>query len=106
MMENEIKDRLREWDRLITKLTYMEIEFYRKKQELFDKEQDIIDNVDFKELYGKNNADVRKRHLRAELGDDYDYVKMLELKLDENKRRLSFMREDIRFRMMMMEAKE
>ena len=105
-MENEITDKLNEWNKLITKLTYMEIEFYRMKQELFEKEQEIIDTVDFKGIYGKNNADVRKKHLRTELSDEYDLAKMLELKLDETKRRLSFIKEDVRFKMMMMEIKQ
>ena len=95
-MENEIIGLLKDWDLLITRISYMEIKLYNLKDELFNKEQDIIDNTDFKELYGKNNSDVRRKHLKEELKELYDEVFTLELKVNECKRRLSFMKENIR----------
>ena len=76
--ESEVMELLRDWDLLITRISYMEIKLYNLKDELFNKEQDIIDNTDFKELYGKNNSDVRRKHLKGELKDLYDEVFTLE----------------------------
>ena len=92
-----IEETLQKWDTLITKVSYMELRLYQLKLEVFNQEQDIIENTDFKELYGKNNADVRKKHLREVLGEKYDYVKSMETKLDEDKRRLTFYAEKTRW---------
>lgn len=92
----EIEELLRKWDTLITKISYMELRLYQLKNEVFKQEQEIINNFDFKAEYGKNNSDVRKAHLRSELGEKYDYMKSMEVKLDECKRRASFIGESVR----------
>ena len=87
---------LKEWETTINHLQIKEIEYYLLKERLFDREQEIIDNTDFKELYGKNNNDVRKKHLKKELGLLYNELKMLELCIDNDKRRITYLKELLR----------
>jgi len=65
----------------------------------------IIAETDFKALYGKNNADVRKQHVRKELSTWYDTITDLELGISWINRRISFLRELIRVKRTIMESK-
>lgn len=96
---------LKEWETIINHLQIKEIEYYNLKESLFDKEQEIIDNTDFKELYGKNNNDVRKKHLKNILGDHYYELKMLELCIDNDKRRITYLKELLRTKRTLMDVK-
>jgi len=55
-------------------------------------------------LYGKNNADVRKQHVRKELSTWYDTITDLELGISWINRRISFLRELIRTKRTLMEV--
>lgn len=55
---------LNEWKLAIEELSKKEIEYDKLKKEHFKKSEEIIRTTDFKELYGKNNADVRKAHIQ------------------------------------------
>ena len=64
---------LNEWKLAIEELSKKEIEYDKLKKEHFEKSEEIIRTTDFKELYGKNNADVRKAHIQnvlSELNED------------------------------------
>lgn len=90
--EKTIDDWFTEWDNLLTDINVKSTQLYILKERIFDKEQEIINNTDFKELYGKNNADVRKTHLKQEMQADYDAKNDLELDIDAAKRRVTFIK--------------
>ena len=101
-----MKEILKEWETILNNLKHKEIEYYNEKEALFDEEQKIIDETDFKAIYGKNNADVRKQHLKTELGDRYYNLKMLEICIEIDKRRITYLKELLRTkRAVMLEIK-
>ena len=65
----------------------------------------IIAETDFKALYGKNNDKVRKEHVKKELSTWYDTITDLELGISWINRRISFLRELIRVKRVLMEVK-
>ncbi len=60
---------LNEWKLAIEELSKKEIEYDKLKKEHFEKSEEIIRTTDFKKLYGKNNADVRKAHIQNVLSE-------------------------------------
>lgn len=88
-----MNDLLVEWEDLLEELSEKEIELTYLKEKIFEKEQLIINETDFKEVYGKNNADVRRNHLLSLMKTDYDNRNTLELSVDWINRRISFLRE-------------
>ena len=87
-----LEDLLCEWEDLIEELSEKEIALTHLRVKIFDKEQIIINETDFKEVYGKNNADVRKKHLLSLMRRDYELRDTLELSIAYLKRRSSFLR--------------
>lgn len=90
--EKTIEEYFAEWEKHLTDISIKSAQLYLLKEKIFDKEQDIINNTDFKELYGKNNADVRKNHLKQEMQADYDAKNDLEMDIDYAKRRIDYIR--------------
>lgn len=93
---SQIQDLLEKWGTLINKVSMQEIEYYQLKEEIFNEEQKIIKNTDFNALYGANNKDVRKEHLNKTMKPKKDEKKALEIKIDENKRRIYFYAEKVK----------
>lgn len=93
---SQIKELLEKWETLINKVSMQEIQLYELKEEIFNEEQKIISETDFKEIYGKNNADVRKQHLQSVMKPKYDSKKALEIDIDANKRRIIFYGEKVK----------
>ena len=91
-IEAEAMDNCIEWSHQINDLSDKEQELDELKQIIFDKEQWIIENTDFKKAYGKNNADVRKQHLQKHMATQYQNKKELEFKVDYIKRRISYLK--------------
>lgn len=98
-------DNLSEWSSRITELSVDEIALDNLKEKIFNKEQEIIKNTDFNKLYGANNKDVRKAHLDKEMLEDYERKKDLEFSIDYNKRRISFLKQLIHTKTVLMEVK-
>lgn len=101
-----MNDLLVEWEDLLEELSEKEIELTYLKEKIFEKEQLIINETDFKEVYGKNNADVRRNHLLSLMKTDYDNRNTLELSVDWLNRRISFLRELVRTKRVLMEVKQ
>lgn len=105
--EVEIKgliDNLKEWETLIEELSSKEKALLEWK-ELYQVHSDkIIAETDFKSLYGKNNDKVRKEHVKKELSTWYDTIKDLEFSIDWINRRISFLRELIRVKRVLLEV--
>ena len=103
---NGLLENLSEWSRLVTELSEKEIALYHWKEVYNVKSEEIIANTDFKALYGANNQKVRDNHVKSELSDWYDNIKELEFSIDYLVRRISYLKELIRTKRMLMEIKE
>ena len=100
-----IGELLKEWEDLIEELTEKEIELIHLKKHYETESHRIETTVDFKEIYGKNNADIRKHHIKTELADVVDQMTLLKLSIDWINRRISFVRELLQVKRVMMEVK-
>lgn len=87
-----IEDYYNEWERSIDEITIKETRRMVLKETYQQLEQKIIDETDFKALYGKNNETVRKNHVRAELKEELDELNDLKLRIDYLKRRIDFIK--------------
>ena len=93
MRENlTIDDYFREWEKSIGDLKTTHIELINLKETYAQLEQDIVENTDFKELYGANNQKVRDNHVKNELKDLVDKKHELELKSEYLSRRIDFIK--------------
>lgn len=102
---DDITDYLTEWENLITELSNKEVMLYHRKEAYQVASDKIIGETDFKALYGKNNADVRKTHVKSVLAKDYEVIKALEFSIDWIGRRISFLRELVKTKRVLMEVK-
>ena len=89
-----------EYEKLIWELTRKEIRLTEVETELADKEFNIkyVEDIDFKELYGKANDDVRKHHVKLVLADLIKQKTDLELSVSFLKREISFLKKVIGIR--------
>ena len=102
--EKTIEDWYTEWDNLITKIYEKGQELYHLKSNLLQAEQEITEKTDFKALYGKNNAEVRKAHLRNELQATYDAKFELESTIEDCKRRIDFIKSIMNMQKVLLET--
>ena len=105
-MTTSVEDDLTEWSRLITELSENEIELFELKEKYELASEKIIDETDFKAIYGKNNAEVRKQHVKSILYADYLVIKDLEFSIDYLKRRISYLKQLIHTKTVLREVKE
>lgn len=89
-----------EYEKLIWELTGKEIRLTEVETELADKEFNIkyVEDIDFKELYGKANDDVRKHHVKLVLADLIKQKTDLELSVSFLKREISFLKKVIQIK--------
>lgn len=104
-MNEEIMDywALKEWETLIDALMGEKEELWVLKEQYAEDSERIIDETDFKEIYGRNNEGIRKMHVKQELHDDYVQIKKLELSISRKEHRISFLREMVRSRRVSLE---
>ena len=105
-LDKDITENISEWSGLITELSLKEVELHQIKERIFDKEQWMTENTDFKTMYGKNNSDIRKQHFKKFLKDEYAVKLGLEISIDYLKRRISFIKQLIHTKTVIMEVKE
>lgn len=105
-LEREIGYDLEEWTRMITELSDKEVELFKCKTEYQFLSDKIIQDTDFKALYGANNQKVRDNHVKCELSDLYDTIKSLEFSIDYLTRRIVFLKELIRTKRVFLEIRE
>ena len=98
-------DYLREWEELVNELSEKEIALFKWKEVYEIRAMEIENNTDFKELYGKNNEKVRREHIKNELADWYYTIKDLEFSIAYITRRISFLRELVKCKRTLIEAK-
>lgn len=87
---------LDKWEELVIELDYKVRRLYECKEEYLVKERKIIENTDFKEIYGANNQKVRDQHVKGELSKLVDLMKDLEFRIEFIKGYVSLLREVIR----------
>lgn len=105
-MNEEISVNLSEWSELIIELSSKEIKYYHLKEKYNELSEEIIASTDFKEVYGKNNESVRKNHVKNELLDMVNELKELEFSIDYFKRRISFLKQLIHTKTVLLEVKK
>lgn len=81
-----------EWESLIEELSQKEQAYIEWKEFYRIKEEEIINTVNFKELYGANNEKVRRNHVKNALKEYDKIIKDLELSIDWIKGRISFLK--------------
>ena len=96
---------LKEWEELVNELSEKEVALFQWKEVYNVRASEIEAHTDFKELYGKNNAEVRKNHIRNELQDWYTIIKDLEFSINYIERRISFLRELVKCKRVLLEVK-
>ena len=96
---------LTEWENLINELSEKELALIEWKQVYEIKAQTIEDETDFKAIYGRNNADIRKLHIKNELKEWSNTIIDLEISIDWITRRISFLRELIKCKRVLLEVK-
>ena len=102
---NETNNYLEEWDNLINELSEKELALIEWKHVYEVKAQEIEDTTDFKALYGRNNADIRKLHIKNELKDWSNTIQDLEISINWITRRISFLRELVKCKRVLLEVK-
>lgn len=86
-----------EYDELITKMNKDARELFRLEKEYQNEfnrvlEEAIEHKVDFKALYGGNNAATRKQYVEEQLSDMLDEIQELKFCKTENQRQLDFLK--------------
>lgn len=91
-MEEKTTGYLEEWEKLLNDLKTDEKKLIELKEYYQKRENEIIQNVDFKTLYGANNEKIRKAHVKKTLKNTLEGKQNLELKIDDSKRRISLLK--------------
>ena len=111
-----VMDNIIEWSNLITELSENEIQLYKSKEayekasekllkdaakEKAENDKDII-----KKRYGGNNDKTRAKYVKEMLSKDGKEIKDIEFRIDYLKRRISFLKQLIHTKTIIMEVKE
>ena len=99
-----IDDYYKEWDKNIDLIDKWAHDLLFTKEQYANREQEILNNTDFKELYGANNQKVRDNHVKKELKDIVDTKNSLELGIDNLKRRNDFIKSIMAMHRVLIEA--
>ena len=99
-----IEDYFTEWDQAIKELSEKEVELINLKEIYAEKEQEILLNTDFKELYGANNDKIRKNHVKKTLQAMTDAKNDLGVSIDYLKRRIDFIKNLMRMQGILIES--
>ena len=87
---------LQVYEDMIVELSDKEVELYSLKEAYLIAERKIIEETNFKELYGANNQKVRDQHVKAELQDLVDKKASLQFSIDFIRNYIPLLREVLR----------
>lgn len=87
-----------EWERMVREENYKQYELYSLKEKYLMAEQKIINETDFKEIYGKNNEKIRNAHVKSKLSHLVMKMKYLEWSIDFINGYIPLLREIIRMK--------
>jgi len=84
------------YEDMVVELSDKEVELFNLKEAYLIAERKIIEETDFKELYGANNQKVRDQHVKAELQDMVDRKASLQFSIDFIRNYIPLLREVLR----------
>ena len=87
---------LREYEDLVFELSEKEVELVNLKEVYLIAEAKIVNETNFKELYGANNQKVRDQHVKTELSDMVQQKQGLTFSIDFIRNYIPLLRECIR----------
>lgn len=96
MIDVPVDELLMKWEDLVHELSEKEVRLVHLKEYIQSQSFHLETTVDFKEIYGKNNADIRKQHIRMELDEVFNEVRDLELSINWIKQYIPLLKEVIR----------
>ena len=96
LADKPISELVNEWENLISELSSKEIALYNAKEAYQIASDKIIEETDFKEIYGRNNAEIRKNHVKTELYEDYNEIKELEFSIQYIINRIQLIKEIVK----------
>ena len=91
-----LDDLLLTYEDLVNELSMKEVELYKLKEAYLIAESKIVNEVDFKALYGANNQKVRDNHVKSELSDMVGQMKALEFGINWIRSYIPLLKEVIR----------
>lgn len=94
----DLHENFNEWESILGRLEKNEPELIGLKEKFNQLSEKIIEETDFKALYGKNNESIRKNHVKRELSDIVEQINILELAISKDKRRINFIDSLIRMK--------
>lgn len=106
MGEPNVTGDLMEWKNLVEELSRKEVLLYHKKEAYQVASDKIIGETDFKALFGKNNADVRKQYVKEQLRTEHETIKALEFSISWIVNRISFLHEFVKTKRVLLEVKQ
>ena len=91
-----VSDLLCEWEDMVLELSQKEVELYNLKEAYLIAESEIVNNTDFKAIYGANNQKVRDNHVKSELVDMVSQMKGLEFGINWIRQYIPLLKEVVR----------
>ena len=91
-MKKEVTIILTKWAKLVNELKEDEKKLRRIKNYYDSREVEILTKTDFNRIYNANNDKIRKAHVRKKLKNTLEQKETLELKIDDSKRKISFLK--------------
>ena len=98
IMDVPVGELICKWEELVKELSMKEVELYNLKEAYLIAESKIVNEVDFKAIYGKNNEKIRKEHCKKELSDLVEQIKELEFGIAWINRYLPLLKEVVRIK--------
>ena len=115
-INDPVIDNLTEWSRLVTELSGKELELYKKKEAYVLASEKLLvdaaleklenDNDIIKSKYGGNNDKTRKKYVKDTLAEEFKEIKELEFSIDYLKRRISYLKQLVYTKTVLLEIKE
>lgn len=105
-MDYDAYDDIIAWENILDELEDDEEKLLRLKKYIERREQEIINTVDFNKLYGKNNDKIRKYHVQKVLKNTVNDKDNLELKINQNKREIEFLKATVAVKIEYMRLRE
>ena len=105
-MDYDAYDDVIAWENLLDELRIDEEKLLRLKKYIERREQEIINTVDFNKLYGKSNDKIRRYHVQQVLKNSMVDKDNLELKINQNKRMIEFLKATVAVKIEYMRLRE
>ena len=115
-IQGTVVENLTEWSGLVTELSTKEIELYNKKQSYESLSEKVLEDAAkikaeteediIKDKYGGNNDKTRKKYVKEMLSEEKAEIKTLEFSIDYIRRRISFLKQLVHTKTVLVGVKE